>query len=76
MPIPHTLRRFGFLSLAAPLLVAPVEPLLGQSGQDVARAYREANEPQLLADFAELLTYPNRASDLDDTPPAGSAPTR
>jgi acetylornithine deacetylase/succinyl-diaminopimelate desuccinylase-like protein len=32
-----------------------------QSGSDVARAYREAHEASILRDFAELLTYPNRA---------------
>jgi acetylornithine deacetylase/succinyl-diaminopimelate desuccinylase-like protein len=32
-----------------------------QSGPDVARAYREANEAVLVRDFAELLSYPNRA---------------
>ena len=32
-----------------------------QSGPDVARAYRQANEPSLVRDFAELLSYPNRA---------------
>ncbi len=37
-----------------------------QSGPDVARAYREANEAAILRDFAELLTYPNRARDTAD----------
>lgn len=32
-----------------------------QNGPDAARAYRVANEARLLQDFAELLTYPNRA---------------
>jgi acetylornithine deacetylase/succinyl-diaminopimelate desuccinylase-like protein len=32
-----------------------------QSGPDAARAYREANEPELVRDFAELLSYPNWA---------------
>jgi acetylornithine deacetylase/succinyl-diaminopimelate desuccinylase-like protein len=41
-------------------------PLLAQSGGDVARAYREAHEVEILHDFAELLSYPNRARDLDD----------
>ena len=35
--------------------------LQAQSGADVARAYREANEPAIVRDFAELLSYPNRA---------------
>ncbi|MDH5761182.1 MAG: M20/M25/M40 family metallo-hydrolase, partial [Gemmatimonadota bacterium] len=37
-----------------------------QSGADVARAYREAHEPAIVRDFAELLSYPNRASDTED----------
>jgi acetylornithine deacetylase/succinyl-diaminopimelate desuccinylase-like protein len=36
-------------------------PVAAQSGPDAARAYREANEPRLVRDFAELLSYPNRA---------------
>jgi acetylornithine deacetylase/succinyl-diaminopimelate desuccinylase-like protein len=36
-------------------------PLSGQSGPDVARAFRETNEAVLVQDFAELLSYPNRA---------------
>jgi acetylornithine deacetylase/succinyl-diaminopimelate desuccinylase-like protein len=32
-----------------------------QSGAEVARTYREANEASLVRDFAELLSYPNRA---------------
>ncbi|MDH3207809.1 MAG: M20/M25/M40 family metallo-hydrolase [Gemmatimonadota bacterium] len=36
-------------------------PLAAQSGPDVARAYRESNEASILRDFAELLSYPNRA---------------
>jgi acetylornithine deacetylase/succinyl-diaminopimelate desuccinylase-like protein len=51
-----------------PLIVAAIlsgfaGPIVAsaQTGPDVARAYREANEPQLVRDFAELLSYPNRA---------------
>lgn len=40
--------------------------VVGQSGPEVARTYREANEARILRDFAELLTYPNRARDLPD----------
>jgi len=36
-------------------------PLAAQSGADVARAYREAHEPEIVRDFAELLSFPNRA---------------
>jgi ABC-type enterobactin transport system permease subunit len=49
-----------------PLRLVPIIALLtcvggpvaisAQSGPDVARAYREANEPKLVRDFAELLS--------------------
>ncbi|NNF27781.1 MAG: M20/M25/M40 family metallo-hydrolase [Gemmatimonadetes bacterium] len=39
---------------------------LAQNGPEVARAFREANEARILGDFAELLSYPNRASDAED----------
>ncbi|MDA0329242.1 MAG: M20/M25/M40 family metallo-hydrolase [Gemmatimonadetes bacterium] len=42
-------------------VLLPIGPLLAQSGPDAARAYREANEASLVRDFAELLSYPNRA---------------
>lgn len=53
-------------SRAIPFLLLTAVALMGgegaaQSGADVARAYREANEATLLRDFAELLSYPNRA---------------
>ena len=44
---------------AAPVL-APVN-VTAQSGPELARAYREANEAALVRDFAEMLSYPNRA---------------
>ena len=37
------------------------QPLAAQSGPEAAREYREAHEAEILGDFAELLTYPNRA---------------
>jgi len=37
-----------------------------QSGIDVARAYRQQHEAAILSDFAVLLTYPNRAADVED----------
>jgi acetylornithine deacetylase/succinyl-diaminopimelate desuccinylase-like protein len=40
---------------------APWDRLAAQSGADIARAHRVANEAALLRDFAELLSYPNRA---------------
>jgi acetylornithine deacetylase/succinyl-diaminopimelate desuccinylase-like protein len=54
------------LSLAGLCGAMPVAQGGAQSGAQVARAYREAHEPAILRDFAELLTYPNRAADRDD----------
>jgi acetylornithine deacetylase/succinyl-diaminopimelate desuccinylase-like protein len=42
-------------------MLASASALSAQSGPEVARAYREAHEPELVRDFAELLSYPNRA---------------
>ena len=48
------------------VLVASISlgPLLlsAQSGPEVARAFREANEVSIVRDFAELLSYPNEMS--------------
>ena len=44
----------------------PISSISAQSGAEVARAYREAHEVEILRDFSELLSYPNRARDLDD----------
>ena len=41
-------------------------PATAQTGVEVARGYREANEAAIVRDFAEMLTYPNRARDLAD----------
>ena len=57
-------RRLSTLASFAVLLAAPA--LSAQSGPDVARAYREAHEAEIVLDFAELLSYPNRAADLAD----------
>jgi acetylornithine deacetylase/succinyl-diaminopimelate desuccinylase-like protein len=43
-----------------------------QSGADVVRRYREANGPRIVRDFAELLSYPNRARDTEDIERAAS----
>jgi acetylornithine deacetylase/succinyl-diaminopimelate desuccinylase-like protein len=51
--------RAGGAAIAAVLCLTSA--VGAQSGPDVARAYREANEPRLVRDFAELLSYPNRA---------------
>ena len=53
-------------ALTALLLAVSASSLAAQSGADVARAYREAHEPAIVRDFAELLSYPNRASDTED----------
>lgn len=44
----------------AMVMTAPTT-VTAQSGPDIARAYRQAHEPALVRDFAELLSYPNRA---------------
>ncbi len=51
---------------ATVLTFAGVWPLSAQSGPDVASQYRKAHEAEIVADFAELLSYPNRASDTED----------
>ena len=51
---------------AAALLLPAAAPLAAQSGADIAQAYREAHEAEIVRDFAELLSYPNRARDTED----------
>ncbi len=51
-----------FVGLLSPI---PAQ-LAAQSGPEVARAFREANEVSILRDFTELLSYPNRARDTED----------
>ena len=59
----RTVVALRFLALsAAAAFFAPV-PAGAQSGPEVARTYREANEAALVRDFATLLSYPNVASD-------------
>ena len=53
------------IALVALLALGRV-PLAAQSGPEVARAFREANEISILRDFTELLSYPNRAPDTED----------
>jgi acetylornithine deacetylase/succinyl-diaminopimelate desuccinylase-like protein len=43
-----------------------IHPVQAQTGPDAARNFREANEAAILRDFAELLSYPNRARDSED----------
>jgi len=56
---------FALLSALALACVAGA-PLSAQSGPEVARAWRDANGPKILRDFAELLSYPNNASDTEN----------
>lgn len=57
-----TARRAGAaLGLAAIVMMGPATEATAQNGPDAARAYRVANEARLVQDFAELLSYPNRA---------------
>jgi len=59
--------RFRLRTWIVPLVFA-AHPLPGaaQSGANVARAYREAHEAEIVSDFAEMLSYPNRARDTED----------
>ena len=41
-------------------------PTAAQTGVEVARTYRETHASAIVRDFAEMLTYPNRARDLDE----------
>ncbi|MEJ2541088.1 MAG: M20/M25/M40 family metallo-hydrolase [Gemmatimonadota bacterium] len=63
---PTRLRRApAWAATAALAAVAFVGPLPAQSPAEVARTFREANEAVILRDFAELLSYPNVASDAE-----------
>jgi hypothetical protein len=53
-------------SLFCGCLVALAASAAAQTGAEVARAYREAHAPEIVRDFAEMLTYPNRAYDFED----------
>ena len=61
----HPVSSFKFIVSGAVLAFVGV-PLTAQTGPDVARAFREANEASILRDFSELLAYPNRARDTED----------
>ena len=67
-PRPRPGFSIGLLTAAAGLVGLGVSApqVAAQSGADVARDYREAHEPAIVRDFAELLSYPNSARDLDD----------
>ncbi len=59
------MRRAVLVLLGAGACALP-QGVAAQEGADVAGAYREAHEAELLHEFAELLTYPNRARDRED----------
>ena len=66
LPSVHVLRAGCVaIALSVPLLVPP-SPLAAQTGADLAQAYRRSHEAEIVRDFAELLTYPNRARDTED----------
>ena len=66
----HRIRRTA--ALLPPLALALFPHLVSaQSGADVASAYRRAHEAEIVRDFAEMLTYPNRARDIEDVTRAG-----
>ncbi len=56
----HPRSRCTFVALAF-VLHAAAPPLAAQSAAEAARAYRQAHEAEIVRDFAELLSYPNRA---------------
>ena len=60
----NTLQTLTAISFIAGVTVAV--PLHAQSGLEVVRSYRENHEATILNDFAELLSYPNRARDTED----------
>jgi acetylornithine deacetylase/succinyl-diaminopimelate desuccinylase-like protein len=68
---PHVPTRFAIRSFSALLILASAPavgaPLhaqaTGAAARAAARSYREANEPAILTEFAELLALPNLASD-------------
>ena len=64
------MRRPTRLALAAALALTATPA--AQSGADVVTRYREVNGPRILREFAELLTYPNRARDTQDIERAGA----
>lgn len=64
-PMTHPVSSFEFI-VSGVLLAFVGVPLTAQTGPEVARAFREANEASILRDFSELLAYPNRARDTED----------
>ncbi len=64
-PLRSRASRLGLVTaIVATLAAFPAAaqaPGVGLVGPEAARSYREANEAAILADFAEMLRYPNRA---------------
>jgi acetylornithine deacetylase/succinyl-diaminopimelate desuccinylase-like protein len=58
--------RLAWLGAALAGLAIGAGAPAAQSGLDVVQRYREANAPRILREFAELLSYPNRAGDAED----------
>ncbi|MFQ5536963.1 MAG: M20/M25/M40 family metallo-hydrolase [Gemmatimonadota bacterium] len=57
-------RAFSLILALAPFV--PSGTAAQEGGPEVARAFRSAHEARILRDFAELLSYPNRARDSAD----------
>ncbi|MFC1661216.1 M20/M25/M40 family metallo-hydrolase [Gemmatimonadota bacterium] len=60
----HFARHLAAIVCLPALLAVGAQSLVAQqSGAEVARAFREANGPRILREYAELLSIPNVASD-------------
>ena len=59
-------RWLGSAAAAAIAVALGVAAVAAQSGADLVARYRDANGPRILREFAELLTFPNRARDTQD----------
>jgi acetylornithine deacetylase/succinyl-diaminopimelate desuccinylase-like protein len=66
LPAPLTFSPLLALLACAPLALLSRAPLAAQSGPEVARAWRDAHGPEIVRDFADLLSYPNNASDTEN----------
>lgn len=53
-------------ALMLAVIVLATVVVTAQSGPDVVARYRDANGPRIVREFAELLSYPNRARDTED----------
>ena len=57
---------FRCLAIGLAALLHTAAPSAAQPAGEIAQSYRRAHEAEILRDFAELLTYPNRSSDTED----------